>query len=755
MKKLLLMLLCTIILSVSAFAAEKPYGYYDTDRDGFVKINDTMSLLRRMLNNKEEKITLIHVVQTMKIAAMSAVADATVTDVDPDAQTVTFSTTCGDGITVPFAVLGIESAFEVTDSMTAILTVERPVSADSEVYAAKMNARLDVSESANNKPISIKSLNTKSENGSHVNDDYKTSSVEVNYREILNLTKADHHRYRLAFYPRVKKVKDDLYIMSHHVNELGAHVYFTSSSDGVNWKDPIVMYNNTADYAFLAAYTEGPLAGKTDRLAAVNPDMCVLDNGDILYVYAIRPTSGYRYYPDLSGLYIMRGKVNKNNSITWSKATQITVGQVWEPFIWQRDDGQVEIYWSNAAPYMIKYGYDINVRSAGVSMIVSNDNGYTWSPTIEEGKANGYLFKRVYNEYIGDTYGEGADGNPLSETPLPYFAGQMPAVTRLYNGRSLLAVEVRQLNGTYDFSYAISKEGGEWDSLALTEDGPSGAKKSIFDAAGPYLATFPSGEVYLTYHWSGKQYFKMGDPSGAGFTTERYIAAPGAGGMWGSSELVGSHEVITAAQLKTKVVTESEVEGEEPTVTYEYGIELVHSYLNHRTNAQKFAVLVDGYSSDWENNTDALFVGSESQAQISVQTAHDKNNVYFLISRFDEMLTTGDNAILRIAAGDNKYYRVTVSLDGSYSIVLCNGGIEIAVASGKGVSNVHGTIGDNTDTDEGVLTELAIPKSTLGLTNATSFAFAPMLTNIDDGNAIVDSLANADTFAYWPKVVLQ
>ncbi len=722
MKKAFLPLLLCLILTIAAIAVEAPYGYYDINLDGKVEIRDTLTLLHRLLNDSSEDLSLRRVLNNLKVATQSTVTTATVANVDAEAKTVTLSTPYGDGIPVSFAALGLDGTADAAELDSMYLTVT--LGANAEIYAALLGTRADVPANADH-PLSIKVLNTKSENGSHAEDDFRTASVEVNFRETVNFTKDDSHRYRLAHYPRIKKVKDDLYIMAYHVNELGAHVYWVTSEDSIHWSAPNILYNNTESYAKLPTYTDGPLAGTSDdKLAAVNPDMCVLDNGEILYVYAIRPAKGYRYYPDLSGIYLVRGTVGEDNSITWSEAQQITKGQVWEPFIWQRADGQVEIYWSNPAPYMTKYGYDCNVRSVGVSMILSNDNGYTWTPNAEEGKAGGYLYYRVYNEYIGNSYGLADDGSALHDTALPYFAGQMPAVTSLYDGRSLLGAEVRQLDQSFDFSFATSKAGGDWDTFAVTEDGPDNAHRSVFDAAGPYLGTFPSGEVYLTYHWSGKQYYKMGDPKGTGFTEERYIAVPDAGGMWGSNEIVGSHEVISAGQLKTAV----------DDTTYEYGIALVHSYLNHRTNAQKFAVLVDGFSDEWTNNTDALFVGSESQAQLTVQTAHDKDNIYFLLSRLDETLTDGDSASLCI----NGTITVQIATDGSFTV---------GTYSGKGVSSIH--------EGEGILTELAIPKSVLGLKTATSFTLVPTLINADGGDAITDTFANADNTAYHPHVVLQ
>ena len=757
MKKILCSLLFCLVLICSSSVAAAEFGYYDANLDGCVGIDDVLTYLKMLLNREDEKVSLLRVIQTLKASAASTAVNATVAEVDTETRTVTFSIPDADSVTFPYAPLGITDVpdADALIGIPATLAITYPIGEDTDIYAALIGSHIGVQSSTGSQPASIKVLNTRSESGSHVNDDFNAASVETSYRETVDLTKEYHQRFRLAFYPRVKKVKDDLYVMAYHIYELGKHIYFTTSEDSLTWNAPEILYNNDAAYGKVPEYTDGPLAGKTDdKFVAVNPDICVLDNGELLLVFALRPSAGYRDYPDLSGIMLMHGTVNDDNSVTWTQPEQITVGQVWEPFIWQREDGQVEVYWSNPAPYMNKYGYDVKVRSAGVSMIVSNDNGHTWSPSIEEAKANDYLFTRVYNEHLGYTRGQGADGNVLSSTPIPYFGGQMPAVTRLYNGRSLLGVEVRTLNDRYMFSSAVSKENGDWDSLELAEDGPNNAStRQLFVGAGPYLATFPSGEVYLTMHSDRGLLYEIGAPDGSAFTDKKYSVLPKSTGMWGANELVGSHEVISAGQLKTEIVTEG-ADGQ-TTTSYEYGIEIAHSYLNHRINAQKTVINVDCNNSDWENNTDAIFVGSESQAQLSVQVAHDDNNVYFLLSRIDSLLNAGDNASVCIAADNNTYYRIDVSLTGSYTITYCQqNGSENVVSTGNAAYKLHGMVNNSNSDDIGALFELALAKSDVGLENASSFKMLPSLVNVDDGAAITDTLCVADDMACWPVVVL-
>ncbi len=580
--------------------------------------------------------------------------------------------------------------------------------------------------------ISIKELNKNSTDGSHANDDYLTSSLEINFRESIELRSSNTGatRYDKAWYPRIKKVSDDLYVMFFMYSQLGQHLYWTTSTDGYNWEKPAVFWNS-ADHKF--TYTYGSLAGTDDRYYAVNADACVLDNGDILCVYAVRPKSGYQTneYTDLNGLWLRRGTV-ENGTITWSSEKKIYTGHLWEPYIMQRTDGRVEIYWSSIVGYVEKYGFDSDKRSTCTAMIYSTDNGNTWTPDIQPG-ASDYVPIRVFQQYIGDKVPYGTN-----IAAVPYYGGQMPSAVQLYNGKTLLAVEVQDLDKDFHISLGISKAGGEWTSLGLTETGPEAKMEDIFDGAAPYLARFPSGEVYLTYGSGGKTYGRMVSPDGTQVDSKASLAAEGVIGSWASSELVGSHEVIVAAQSKIDEL---------------YGIHLVHAYLNHRINSPKMTVTADGFTNEWTDNTDALFVGSDSQAQITLRTAHDDENLCFLVTRLDEVLTSGDKVFINIGADDG-YYCITLNTEGLGSIEYKSS--KLSADNISCVTKVFGTVGVNSDKDEGIVYELSVPKALLGLEGKTSFAVLPVLNNSDGGSAIADTITNASTDmqSRWPSVVL-
>lgn len=596
---------------------------------------------------------------------------------------------------------------------------------------------------AENNVLSIKDLNTDYEDASHVSDDFLASNVELNYREIvdLNSAKTSFTRYDNAFYPRIKQLREDLYILFFMGGQTGPHLYWTLSKDGVTWDNPEPFHNsNNADKNFV--HTDGPLSGQKDRIVGCNADAIILDNGEILCVYYERPSAGYdeNYAPywDMNGIFVIRGNLDENDKVVWGEPKKIYTGMGWEPYIHQIPDGTLQVFWSANAEYHSLYGYDIEHRSTYIMMVESKDNGYTWTPEVKEGDKNNFVATRVYKEFL--TMRVPVLKDKTYPQAVPYWGGQMPALTTLYNGKSLLAIEVSTFTSGFDISLATSEEGGKWKPLGFEEEGPASSIHIPFDGAGPYLATFPSGEVYLTYHRGTGFYFRMLKPDGTAWGKE-IRALPGTGGMWGSSLLVKSHEVISAYQVKY---------GDK------WGIQLGHSYLNHRTDAKKMAPVIDGVGNEWQDNTDALFVGSKTQAQITQQTAHDENNVYFLINRLDDYLRNGDETIINIGVGDKQYYRVSVKLDGSVSILYLDNGKETKISGGTAAVRIYGSVDNNDDTDEGAVIEVSIPKAILNLTNATSFKANPMLVNQDGAGAVCDTLEKIPAFVTtaWPKVVL-
>lgn len=594
-----------------------------------------------------------------------------------------------------------------------------------------MTDKPTVLENPETRILPIAELNRGGTDGDHMTDNYNTASVEADFRSkvLLNSATTGSFRYDSAFYPRVKKVRDDLYLLLYHYTQTGQHLYYATSRDGVHWNAPEVLYNRV-DHKFVYEY--GDRTGQTDGYYAVNPDAVVLDNGEILCAYSVRPFNGYETYIELNGLDLIRGTVTEDGRIKWSAPTRVYTGQNWEASFLKHDDGRIELYFTQIAPYISKYGYDKSYRSSGTAMLVSTDNGYTWTPSIQPGDKNNYRATTVFQQLVG------------TRNNLPYFCGQMPVAVSLANGKTMLAVEIRRLlQQKYDISYALSGEDGVWKALDFTEEGPDTTKANYITGASPYLARFTSGEVVMTYATGNRLWSRLGAPDGSEFSAAAFSILPDAPGFWGSVERVGSH-----AMLFTNQATSSDGKTS--------GIAMIRGYLNHRINAPKYTVTVDGYTNDWENNTDAFFVGSATQAQVTLRTAHDDDNLYFLVSRLDECITDRDTATVCIAGSATSDYRITVGLDGIRSIdYYQNGAKQKTLTGGTAAVRVLGTPNNNEDKDEGFVVEFSIPKALVGMTGKKSFQARLALVNGDGAGEVGDSMSVSKTStAKWPAVVL-
>lgn len=601
--------------------------------------------------------------------------------------------------------------------------------------------------------LTIDDLNTNNVQWSHVNDDINTVYLENNYREnvVLNSREVASYRYDDAVYPRFYKIKEDLYFLTWIPGDSGGGLYWTTSPDDKVWEEPQLLYNNE-NMQF--TQSEGPRAGQWDQLVAHNPDLCVLDNGELILSYYIRPGSSYGLadYFEQNGVYIVRGTVSEDNKITWGKEMQVSYGHGWEPYIWQRDNGRIEIYWTNYGPYRSIFSVPEFANSGmvgNVSMIYSDDNGYTWTPSLEEGAKNHYLYDNIFQQKLASAVKiTGAEGT------YPLFGAQMPVVTQLYDGRLLLAVEVPYVVKGLDLqdmhlTLATSMENGEWKRLGIFEEAMEStfAMKNFSMGTGPYVVTFPSGEVYLTHgdFFNTTPKGRLISPDASTLAERKFKVFPTCtSGFNACSEIVDSHKVIS-------VVTGYGL-GERRSVF------LNPYYLNHRTNSIKAAITVDGNIEDWSTNTDALFVGSESQAQITQQIAHDDENIYFLINRLDEFIDERDSVTVNVASGENKYYSITVTACGTASILLKEEA-EAKVLDWQGEVAVKtvGTVNNDLDSDEGVIFEISVPKSALGISDAEMVKVCPELENYDGLDYIKDTLVEVsfDSTVHWPNVVLE
>ncbi len=749
---------CTVfVLGISA--ARGDYGYCDTDHDGRIEFSDALANLKAVVNNTDKNLTLVNVLYSFQAAIAGESLAATINFIDTKALTATVSTEYFEKITVPLSVFGLDGDVDEADyqDVPAVICVHAPAKTFAErydgtvngIYAAEANLRF-TDNPANIIPLSMDDLNKEVVNGSHASYDLNATTLEMSYRDnaVLSSDKTTYTRYDKAWYPRVRKVNDNLYLLVYMYSQFGQHLYYATSQDGTNWNKPEVLWNSAHYEKFV--HEDGPLAGTTDAYHAMNPDICVLDDGSVICVYAVRAVKGYRYYPDLSGLFIKRGTPNADGTVTWSDETKIYTGQVWEPSIIQLSNGEIHIYFTQVAPDIVQYGYDENHRSTETGLIISNDNFETWTPDVQSGDRNYYRATTVFREYVGNML------DAYTNTYRPHYGGQMPVATELYNGKLFLATEIKESSGDFHISYNVSDDVRSWKALNVGEESDY-VKLTSSARSSPYVDRFPSGEIYLTYNYwhNGADHLvgRIGKADGSSFNSFFYNA-PLSTGIWGSCSVVGSHKTVTAMQHRD-YYTDSNGNS---TSKEKNTIHLYYHYLNHLISANQISVTVDGCTNEWENNTEALFVGSESQAQATLQVAHDNDNLYFLINRLDYVLTSKDKAHVYIAASDGGYYRIDLGKTENCVVYkFSKYGIQTKVYNEKtAVTKVSGTLDVNSNTDKGSITELSVPKSVLGLSSATSIKTAIGITNVDKDNtvSISDTMVDLSNTTNWPTVNL-
>ena len=311
----------------------------------------------------------------------------------------------------------------------------------------------------------------------------------------------------------------------------------------------------------------------------------------------------------------------------------------------------------------------------------------------------------------------------------------MPVAVQLNNGNILLACETLNLQKQFRISVGISYD--NWKTpLGIEEEGPADKFATTTHGSGPYVAQMLSGETVIAYN-SGELSMMVGDANGKNFSSPFMPFKDIAKTYWGALEVIGSHTLLSVQDDDTKI-------GNVDARRITYG----NLYLNHDIYAKKTEVVLDGDPSEWKNNTDASFVGSESQAQAAVRYAEDADNIYILIERLDYYLdATKDTTMVFFGEeGSDIYFKVTVSADGSCVVQKFENKRPSAFGGDFECKVVCvGTVGNNDDTDTGYVAEIRIKKSDCAISADNGIRTTLMLSNKDARTEYaIDSITGHD-----------
>lgn len=530
-----------------------------------------------------------------------------------------------------------------------------------------------------------------SEINSHA-DEWERSILTMNYRSLFQagsgITGTDSPNYA-----RIIKLADGSYILLNQddfdVHGNGANIYWATSPDMKNWTSKGTLFKSSEVVNGL---------GNIDTKLYSNGFGKVLKNGDVFLFASYRCKSTYGNYNCRydHGIELIK---SSDNGKTWTEPQVIHRGPNWEAMILELPSGELHCYLSESRPW-------ISGSHSGTSMVKSTDRGKTWLPSANNADPYRIVRHTWYSEEQNRTF----------------FTDQMPSIIQLNNSNQLAGAfescyEYNNTGKHFKIAFAWSPEDGNWEHLQGDEGngsdfevttaqvGPKDRALDLWRGVGPDLKQFPSGETLVSYTTTSPQLFiRIGD-SEARQWGEPFVSLPGKG-SWGAMTIESNHEIIAVMRNSqdSKNIT----------------VGMAKWALNHRIKASSHNIILDGNNDDWSNEDEALFVGSKCQAQATLRCSADANNVYFLIECLDENVSKDDYVQLFIAPADQnvlnaKSVRVKVGPYGIKNQGVYGGdwvekdlGVEASVS-------FDATLSSASDTDNGWLTEIAIPRSSLNI----------------------------------------
>lgn len=519
-------------------------------------------------------------------------------------------------------------------------------------------------------------------------DDWAQSVLTLNYRSIVNVG-ASVLGTSSPSYSRIVKLADGSYILTAHDSYSGGNgstVYWATSQDLVHW---------TPQGKLFASRSVVNARGQEATRLYTNGFGKVLSNGDVLMFASFRTTGTYSFWKwrDDQGIEMRR---STDNGKTWSEPYEVYRGPNWEAIMLEDGDGELELYFSESRPW-------ISGSHSGTSMVRSTDGGRTWLPGL--GKEPYRVIRHTWYDAHQDKW---------------LFTDQMPGLIILNDSKCKAGVfesaHDYPVGGSVNFciSFAWSPEDGNWNYIEGEEKdgtgldvktakvGPVDRKIDVWNGSAPSLLQFPSGETVVSYGQDWYQWLRIGDSRARNFgDAGKYLPAKGS---WSSILLDGTHELITHMRNST--------DGKN------VGVILCKLALNHRIAASSHKVVIDGGNSDWVNADDALFAGSKCQAQATLRCAADADNIYFLVECRDDNVSKDDYVQLFIAPSDAaklnaQTLRVKVGLNGLRNQGVYAGNWIEKDFGANAVVRYDATLSDASDVDNGWLTEICVPRSSV------------------------------------------
>jgi hypothetical protein len=547
-------------------------------------------------------------------------------------------------------------------------------------------------------PVALHTVTQMNRKPGHLNShmgEEKYSVLESEYSSMQVIPRSFLKTDDKAIYPRIKKMKNGKYIMFCQGGKIASRIYYYISDDLKEWSEGKLLF---APHKVVTS--EG-----SDTRRFSTADAVVLANGHILVASSYRASDGYKNNIDC-GIILLR---SADNGLSWSGQEVIYEGANWEPFLLQLPDGRIQCYFTDCHP---------RDKNSGTSLITSFDNGHTWGS-----------HQRICRQYKYDNNG------------VRIYTDQMPCFRLLNDGVTLFGflearLEPSGAQGESKFMMSVVRNAGfDWPPLSHTGTGPEDRDTNVVEGCAGYVACFPSGETLISCNINREFSLKIGDHTARNFngaSWQHHWFRPFSGlGFWGSLELIDSHRVVGAMHCDD-------------------GIQVGIFHLNHRIDAPKATVKIDGEGNEWETDQ-ALFIGSDSHVQTIFRANHDNKYLYLLAERSDPQLSANSTIQIYLRATPGQVILTEVSASGMVSCsAIDSGGNTKAVSGARAVCRKA----QNDEGNSGYVAEIAIPLQSLSNIRSGSLI---------DFNAIVKGHNISDTFTFatvnqpstWMKIKLK
>lgn len=524
----------------------------------------------------------------------------------------------------------------------------------------------------------------------------------------------------MPIYPRFIKTDDGDYLMFFHGGNsstwAGNECSYARSKDLINW---------TFEKKLFAAKDMIDCTGASNRRGYAGANLLKLKDGSILAVASTRAIRNFRERVPDNGLAI---RISMDGGHSWGDEQLVFVGSNWEPMPVLLPNGHIQIYYTDSQKLNSDaFGAGNEVISTGSSYIESADGGKTWSygSTAFADHARGFAQIRY-------TFGS-----------QQILTDQMPAVIAL-SGSSRLAAAAESFIGDANYksyvSLAYSDENGNWG----TPDGdgvlPRDRVNKFTSGCAPYLVQFPSGETVLSYNASNVFYMRQGDADGKNFGEAVKVfgqTLTTGKGFWGALYCPDNHRMVAGVGGSGNV------------------IQVGQFFLNHALHAATHAVTVDGNNSEWKNMDDAWWICSQGDTKATVRCATDATNVYFLFEVSDKDISKDDYIQVFVSDPEKEdvgatSVRVKASFEGLKTQGNYAGGWREKDFGASVSSSYDGTPSYNSDTDNGYLVEISLPKASLPIKNGILLANCALFDIRNGGEDALTATADKSTGKWVP-----